>query len=302
MLNLAFSDLHAYINYLDLDNFALQEHVAIEGVGSFSDVNGGAVAFPCLQELCIQNCPKLTKGLPNDLFSLKVLVIDKCQQLMASVPNAPAIRELKLQYCHKVLQLLLNELPPLVLKLRISGYDSLESFHMDKNHCLQELDISYCPSLMLLPSSGISDTIKSLSVKNCGKLMFPMHQCYASLESLHIRCCCDSLVSFQLDLFPKLNQLDIHGCLNLQSLSVPNHGPLQHLASLKSLEISNCSNFVSFLKEGLPAPSLTWFRVDNCVNLKVLPEQMHTLLPSLGTLSIQYCPELESFLEGGLAI
>ena len=118
----------------------------------FTDVNGGAVAFPCLQRLFIQNCPKLTKGLPDGLFSLKVLVIDKCQQLVASVPSAPAIRELKLQYCHKVL---LNELPALVLKLRISGYDALESFHMDNNHCLQELDISDCPSLMLLPSCGI---------------------------------------------------------------------------------------------------------------------------------------------------
>ncbi|XP_030969562.1 putative disease resistance RPP13-like protein 1 [Quercus lobata] len=263
----------------------------------FTDVNGGKVAFPCLQRLFIQNCPQLTKGLPDGLFSLKVLVIDKCQQLVASVPSAPAIRELKLKYCHKVL---LNELPPLVLKLRISGYDALESFHMDNNHCLQELDISDCPSLMLLPSSGISDTLKSLSVKNCGKLMFPMHQCYASLESLHIRCSCDSLVSFQLDLFPKLNQLDIHGCLNLQSLSVPNHGPLQHIASLRSLEISNCSNFVSFPEEGLPAPSLNWFRVDSCYNLKALPEQMHTLLPSLVTLSLQNCPELESFPEGGL--
>ena len=263
----------------------------------FTDVNGGAVAFPCLQRLFIQNCPKLTKGLPDGLFSLKVLVIDKCQQLVASVPSAPAIRELKLQYCHKVL---LNELPALVLKLRISGYDALESFHMDDNHCLQELDISDCPSLMLLPSCGISDTLKSLSVKNCEKLLFPMHQCYTSLESLHIRCSCDSLVSFQLDLFPKLNHLDIHGCLNLQSLSVPNHGPLHHLASLRSLEISNCSNFVSFPEEGLPAPSLTWFRVDSCYNLKALPEQMHTLLPSLVTLSLQNCPELESFPEGGL--
>ena len=263
----------------------------------FTDVNGGAVAFPCLQRLFIQNCPKLTKGLPDGLFSLKVLVIDKCQQLVASVPSAPAIRELKLQYCHKVL---LNELPALVLKLRISGYDALESFHMDNNHCLQELDISDCPSLMLLPSCGISDTLKSLSVKNCEKLLFPMHQCYTSLESLHIRCSCNSLVSFQLDLFPKLNHLDIHGCLHLQSLSVPNHGPLHHLASLRSLEISNCSNFVSFPEEGLPAPSLTWFRVDSCYNLKALPEQMHTLLPSLVTLSLQNCPELESFPEGGL--
>lgn len=87
----------------------------------FTDVNGGAVAFPCLQQLFIQNYPKLTKGLPDGLVSLKVLVIDKCQQLVASVPCAPAIRELKLQYCHKVL---LNVLPPQVLKLRISGYDA----------------------------------------------------------------------------------------------------------------------------------------------------------------------------------
>uniref|UniRef100_A0A7N2R7E3 Disease resistance RPP13-like protein 1 n=1 Tax=Quercus lobata TaxID=97700 RepID=A0A7N2R7E3_QUELO len=32
-----------------------------------------------------------------------VLVIDKCKQLVASVPSAPAIRELKLQYCHKAI-------------------------------------------------------------------------------------------------------------------------------------------------------------------------------------------------------
>ena len=82
--------------------------------------------------------------------------------------------------------------------------------------------------------------------------------------------------------------------------SVPNHGPLQHLASVRRLEISNCPNFVSFPEEGLPAPSLTWFRVDSCYNLKALPEQMHTLLPSLVTLSLQNCPELESFPEGCL--
>ena len=132
--------------------------------------------------------------------------------------------------------------------------------------------------------------------------MFPMHQCYPSLESLCIRSSFDSLVSFPLELFPKLNHLDIHGCQNLHSFSFPNQGPLQHLLPLRSLQINNCSNFVSFPEEGLPAPNLAWFRVDNCINLKALPGQMHTLLPSLQVLSIRFCPELGVISRRGFAI
>uniref|UniRef100_A0A2N9GIM5 NB-ARC domain-containing protein n=1 Tax=Fagus sylvatica TaxID=28930 RepID=A0A2N9GIM5_FAGSY len=150
----------------------------------FTDDNGDSVAFPRLHQLCIENCPNLTKGLPDGLFSLKALVIDKCQMLVASLTSAPAIHQLKLQYCQKVLW---NELPPQVLKCSISGYDALESLPMDNNHCLEKLEISDCSSFLLLPSSGIADTLKSLGVKNCGKLLFPMHQCYASLETLCIR-------------------------------------------------------------------------------------------------------------------
>ena len=109
----------------------------------------------------------------------------------------------------------------------------------------------------------------------------------------------NSLVSFPLELFPKLNHLDIHGCQNLHSFSFSNQGPLQFIHSLRSLQINNCSSFVSLPKEGLPAPNLT-FRVGNCYNLKALPGQMHTLLPSLQTLCIHLCPELESFLDRGL--
>ncbi|KAM3733838.1 hypothetical protein ACB098_11G168500 [Castanea mollissima] len=278
-----------------LENLRFKNMSELQEWLPFTDDNGGAVAFPRLLQLCIQNCPKLTTGLPNGLFSLKELVINNCQQLDSSLPRAPAICQLNLQYCHKVL---LNELPPQVLNLRISGYDNLVSLPNVNNHCLHKLDITDCPSLMLLPS--MADTLKSLGVKNCGKLVFPMHQCYASLESLCIRSSCDSLSSFPLDLFPKLNHLGIHGCNNLQTLSFSCQGPLQHHVSLRRLEISNCSNFVSFPEEGLPAPNLTWFQVRNCNNLKALPDQMHTLLPSLRTLTIRICRELELLPDGGL--
>ena len=243
----------------------------------FRGNDGGAVAFPHLQHLYIQNCPNLTKGLPVDLVSLKTLVIDQCQQLRASLPNASDIRELKLQNCHKVS---FNELQPKVLKLTIGGYDSLVSL----------------PPIMFLLSCGIADTLKSLHLERCGKFLFPMHQCYASLESLCI-ICCDSLELFSFDLFPKLNHLDIQECQSLLSLAVSNQGQLENL---KSLQISNCSSFVSFPEEGLPAPNLTMFRVYKCNKLKALPKKMQTLLPSLATLILWHCPELNSLPEGGL--
>ncbi|KAM3686022.1 hypothetical protein ACJW31_11G165200 [Castanea mollissima] len=183
-----------------LENLRFKNMSELQEWLPFTDDNGGAIAFPCLQQLCIQNCPKLSMA----------LVIDKCQQLVASLSSAPAIRQVRLQYCHKVV---LNGLPPQVLKLKISGYDNLDSLPKD-NNCLEELDISDCP--------------------------------------------------------------------------------ISHVASY------NCSNFASFPVEGLPAPNLTRFSIDNCNNLKALPDQMHTLLPSLQTLSIQLCTELESFPDGGL--
>ncbi|KAM3686023.1 hypothetical protein ACJW31_11G165300 [Castanea mollissima] len=195
-----------------LETLHLRKMLQLREWHHFRDNDGGAVAFPRLQHLHIQNCPNLTKGLPDGFFSLKTLVIDQCQQLRASLPSAPDIRELKLQNCHK---------------------------------------------------------------------------CYASLESLCIICSCDSLESFSLDLFPKLNHLEIQECQSLLSLAVSNQGPLQNL---KSLQIRNCSSFLFFSRRGTACP-----QPDHA-----LPKKMQTLLPSLATLSLWHCPELNSLPEGGL--
>jgi hypothetical protein len=66
------------------------------------------------------------------------------------------------------------------------------------------------------------------------------------------------------------------------------------------LGIWKCLNFVSFPNGGLCAPNLTEIEVSECKKLKSLPKGMHTLLPSLVTLRLELCPELESFTEGSL--
>ena len=66
------------------------------------------------------------------------------------------------------------------------------------------------------------------------------------------------------------------------------------------MTITECPNFVSFPKGGFSAPSLTNFDICKLENLKSLPECMHTLFPSLTCLTIDSCPQLEVFSNGGL--
>jgi len=99
-------------------------------------------------------------------------------------------------------------------------------------------------------------------------------------------------------LLPKLNYLSICDCSDLESLCA-HERPLNDLNSLHYLFIEKCPKLVSFPKGGLPAPVLTRLELEDCRNLKLLPESMHSLLPSLSHLEIKDCLEVELCPEGG---
>jgi hypothetical protein len=239
----------------------------------FGAENEGGTFFQ-LKELYIVSCPKLRGELPVQLPSLIKLEIDKCPQLVATLPRAPYVLELGLRHCNEVL---LKELPTKLRKLVIEGFDTLESLPVGmvaSNNCLQELEI-----------------------KECMKLELPTHIDFSSLETLELRGC-DSLKSFPLDLFPKLSHIRTEECKNLESFTVSEqHG--RDLVTLR-IEIRHCPNLVSFPKGGIRAPNLTFFCVEDCESLMSLPNKMHILLPSLKFLHIIDCPRVESFPEGGL--
>ncbi|XP_028757276.1 putative disease resistance RPP13-like protein 1 [Neltuma alba] len=233
------------------------------------------LTFPHLQELSIENCPKLKGQLPQQLPSLRMLVISNCEKLLSSIPRDPSLDKLVLRNCGNEQ---LESLPSSLKVLDISGgFKNLLSVDKIKSviaNCkLEELKFSDCPHLDLPP-------------------------CYFHnfILEMEIRGSCDSLKSFPLDLFPKLQSLKLIDCNNLEMISISegNH------FSLVDLYIRKCPRFVRFPKGGFLAPKLMLCCIEELKNLKSLPEKMCIFFPSLLYLVIRCCPQVESFLEEGL--
>ncbi|PPS15836.1 hypothetical protein GOBAR_AA04732 [Gossypium barbadense] len=203
-------------------------------------------AFLLLQELCIRDCPKLTKSLPKHLPCLKKLKIKDCEKLGGLLPMAPSILELELKKC-KALQL-----EPLACGLR-------------------KLDIT---------DSNMDDSTLEQMLQRC-----------TLLDNL---CLSGSLLM--------LKQVHIKGCEVLKFISATLEGSYhQHLTCLNSMDIWFCQNLISFqIEDGLAVTNLTRLWLLNCGSLKSLPEQIHSVFPSLEYLTIVGCPEIERVSKEGL--
>ncbi|KAJ6702901.1 DISEASE RESISTANCE PROTEIN RP [Salix viminalis] len=92
---------------------------------------------------------------------------------------------------------------------------------------------------------------------------------------------------------PLLEELYIRSCPDLKKAL------FTHFPSLTTLDIGACEQFE--IDKGAPvAPNLKELKLRSCSNLRSLPENMRSFLPSLEKLSIFHCPKLESFPAGGL--
>ncbi|VVA36055.1 PREDICTED: putative disease resistance [Prunus dulcis] len=248
--------------------------------------------FPRLQELILNQCPKLRGSLPCELPCLKNLTVYGCEVLhdrratttTTNSLNYKSLEELDIRGgCQTLLSLLETKLLP---------------------NCnrLQRLTLWNCPTLSSFPKDGLPTTLTLLYINNCRKLEFPPHEMLAKLTSLDNLCIqnsCDSMRSFPLGIFPKLTTLGIHDCENLESFSlIEEEGAVENLSHLNSLQVYNCPKMVCFHEGELPTPNLSCFLVCGCKNLKSLPERLHTLT-ALRSLSIWNLPNLESFAEDG---
>ncbi|XP_058771527.1 putative disease resistance protein At3g14460 [Vicia villosa] len=255
------------------------------------------VYFPVLKSIVIKDCPILHGDLPSYLPALDTIRIEGCNQLVSSLPRAPAIRRL---YIFESNNIALNELPLSLEELDVGGSEVTESVFeaitITPPISLKILVIRDCSSAISFPRDCLPLSLESLSIKNSSNLDFPKpNYGHESLKYLFIDRSCDSLITLPLDTLPNLHHLRIGNCENIESLSVS-----KVLQNLDAINISDCPKFVSFPGEGLSAPNLTSLYVSNCVNLKSLSCHINTLLPKLVSMSISECPKLEMFPEGGM--
>ncbi|GMY22692.1 putative disease resistance RPP13-like protein 1 isoform X2 [Fagus crenata] len=294
----------------------------------FEDENEAGV-FSTLRQLHIIKCPKLCRGLPNHLPSLTNLKINECQRLAASLPKTPALHDLRLIDCGKVL---LKELPPKLDTLKIGGptttlksiegitthyYSSFRRLTITSSENLESLSvsegshqdltsltflrISECPNFVSFASGGLcAPNLTQISIYNCKKLTSlpeAMHTLLPSLVYLDLSYC-QELESFPEGGLPSnLVTLKISNCHKLFSHRM--EWGLQALHSLRKFKIYfSYEELESFPEKALLPPTLTDFTIKHFSNLKSLNEFQH--LTSLQHLNIAFCDNLQCLPKEGL--
>ncbi|KAB2629463.1 disease resistance protein [Pyrus ussuriensis x Pyrus communis] len=287
--------------------------------------NDSLAPFSSLEKLCLGemwNCQKLlyydgSRGNTTILF--------------------PNLCELELSRCPKLTEILPLEKLPRLERVKLRHLESFSgSLAHVESECpkflsLVHLGIEDCPNFVCFPDGGMdAPKLEELRISQCKKLRSlpdQMHTLLPSLQKLEVLDCpevesyYDGSRGNTTILFPNLRKLELSRCPKLTEI-VPLekpprlewvtlcelesfNGSLAHVGSecpkflsLVHLKIEDCPNFVCFPDGGMDAPKLEELRISQCKKLRSLPEQMHSLLPSLRILKVFDCPEVESYYDG----
>ncbi|KAF2312831.1 hypothetical protein GH714_040881 [Hevea brasiliensis] len=218
-------------------------------------------AFPLLEELHVEGSANLQKvTLPSHLPSLKILDVGECKQFASALNKAPAI---------------------------LKSGSSIKELRK-----LEELRGELCIRNLQEVEEARDAQEANLKGKEKIKKLELTWQRYASTDSENER-----LVLESLQPHTGLEHLSIHG----YGVPVFQFGGNAAAVRLTCLEICYLPNLKSLDFQGLRhLTSLRELKVRNCQKLMFMPECMHSIVPSLTKLTVYNCPELESFLEGGL--
>uniref|UniRef100_A0A3Q7JPQ6 Disease resistance protein n=1 Tax=Solanum lycopersicum TaxID=4081 RepID=A0A3Q7JPQ6_SOLLC len=132
---------------------------------------------------------------------------------------------------------------------------------------IEELYIDGCHSVTSFPFSILPSSLKKINISRCQEL---------KLEEAVGYC----------DMF--LEELRLQECDCIDDLSP------EFLPRARKLSITNCDNITKTIG------CLCSLHIFGCKKLKWLPERLQELLPSLKKLTLNGCPEIESFPQGGL--
>ncbi|QCD85728.1 internalin A [Vigna unguiculata] len=276
-------------------------------------------AFPNLQHLSLNDCPKLKGHLPEQLSHLKHVTIYMCEQLVASIPRAVEIEGVKMEassfdmigplVSHTPLEHLsisscpgmnipVNHYYHVLPELQIShGCDSLTIFPLDLFPKLRKLELYNCRNLRTILQGHPHNHLNDLIIENCSQFeSFPDEGLFAP-----------KLLAIRIVRSEKLKSMPKRMCAHLPSLE---HMLISNCAgvelsegclpsNLKELHILNCPKLVSSLKEALSGSHFLEVLRITIEDIESFPDE--GLLPlSLTTLEIRNCPKLKKLDYRGL--
>ncbi|XP_031281348.1 putative disease resistance protein At3g14460 [Pistacia vera] len=225
-----------------------------------SEGNENVKRFPCLRELTLRRCPKLSGALPNHLPLLEKLVINNCEQLVVSCSGFPLLSKLEIDVCKGMVcnsPTDSNSLKSMTLR-NVSEFGNW----LRKGFWLRQ---------------GFQN-VEHLKIVNCDELMHfwqneiclqkPI-QGFHSLTSLRHLCIenCRSLVLFpEIRFLSVLRKLEIENCHALASLPPEmNHNN----PCLETLTVKSCHS-LKFIVTGYLPSSLCSISARDCQNLRCL--------------------------------
>ncbi|KAG2547722.1 putative disease resistance protein At3g14460 [Panicum virgatum] len=286
-----------------------------------------SMAFPCLCELEIRKCPRLTT-FPDLPLSLTVMIIENVgiETLPKIIDKQPSAEE-ALEATSKN-----GRWTSRLTKLRVHechGLRSLATSLLQQQHLLKSLEIlsiKNCDNVICDIPDGFKDltALRDISLYDCPKMI--VDKFHTSVRTMEISECfvaqggwvdedpilfsvwnlkitgCSHVRSDQVS---KIEQLDWLGSLlNVYNLHVENTLLLRlsmfdQLPSLEILEIDGCDTFFVDLSDFAWLEKLQVLSIRNCREMCRLPDNLCTL-PVLEELCVENCPVIEALPENGL--
>ena len=229
---------------------------------------------PSVSTITIGCCARLTTFLVPPSSLLEYLEINFCGNLASLELHSSPDRTLLIRECPKLTSLSVPP-SPLLSYVEIRSCVDLASLELHSSPSLSELKVSKCPKLTSLKVSSVPclKTIELDEVREEVLRRLMLSTTVSSLESLYI------------------SSID-----DLMSLPDELH---QHVSTLQSLQIKDCSHLATLPHWIGNLTSLTTLGIGNCPELASLPQDMRFLssLTSLKNLTIVSCPQLTSFPE-----
>ncbi|KAG6628318.1 hypothetical protein CIPAW_14G006400 [Carya illinoinensis] len=316
-------------------DFQVLTHMEIIGCDNLQSLEG--LRAPNLAHFILNNCKSL-RSMPAKMHlflpSLCYMELSNCPEVksfpegglpVGQLPllsiDFPVLTHIEIIGCDN-LQSLEGLRAPNLARFILNNCKSLRSMPEKMQlflPSLHYLELRNCPEVKLFPEGGLAGgQLPSLSIDFSVLTHMEIIGCDSlqSLEGLRapnlarfILNNCKSLKSMpdNMHLFlPSLCYLELRNCPEVKSF--PERGLLVgQLPSLSidfpvltHMEIIMCDNLQSL--EGLRAPNLSCFILNNCKSLRSMPDKMHLFLPSLRYLELKNCPEVKSFPDRGLPV